>query len=1292
MNRFRTKKKAKEAPDGPIRVSTESDVPSIPPVKKSRTFGRSKKIPEPEPLPEPKLDVANALPPSDDFRTSLLMNGLSARFSMLREQDDPKSKIGKASDDSVLFPKPQSKFNDFNFQSPYGLSDIAEVSSIKGSIRPPFAAMERKDSYSTLTGSFGTDDDSIHSGSIMNRSKPGEGNNLFGGRQKIYKLPANSTASSKSLADGSGMGGRAVYDHDVSQSAFQKLREREREQERERLAMEESEAQSSRPPSPPLSGYNRNRETSSTTSSSGPSITRASTAATSFSSQRTPSVRGDQTPVTPGGSISNGGLERSTTKARRLYETGLDQHLHDQQHSAMSRIDTLSKRSIGTRTPPLNSPTTSFQAVERWDKQVLAGKASMPNLRPTSPTLNPGLNSFDFAVKSTDHPDSRSYGMSSPPLSPPITENEDVVVLSVRPNDRGKATALGTFSKPAQSYDEGKYSQRQVQMQQGRETPPLRKHAPPDAFAPHHQQQNGRSRAGSNATFASVNSGRSRSNSSAQRQFLPQGIPEIHPPKTYPQIPENRAVSGTFLSSPDESAVSSPAEPPVKVRNNQVPLDLSKMNFQNRNVSLERPDESQHPAHRNSPAEIPTARNEDHNVAPPRPLTPDDQKSAVNLPADSPTLGPASTMTGLSGMVRQHLRSESNSSSIYGGVSSGPPTSRFPPDQTYYNSSSNPWDNETWDQGYYDNTQDNSEAQVSEARNLDVISPLAVQSSDSLPIEENRKSSWEKESEAHHTRNESTETQKERLDFKNELAERRRRVQENLKSFVETDSRSASPGPEIPKEQPSVRANALGLLRAKTSRGSLVVRTREPPQSKAMKMLGIGSATMTTSPSPSRQEFDETIQNREEAETSDGAVKDPTMTPQTRAFRQARRDAQRDRERQMAMRHQSPMGVAGHNPEWSPATAAARSPREPPSQRVPPNIHTGGQQRSPSRERQRPPMTTRAPHNGSQQSQGSMGSSRSGSSPPGRPSRDRSSSGDSSGRSKSRNGKYRDDLAKAMAEGVSSSSQRMYNELSVPTAAISSRSPVGGLPASPSPMPSPMMQLPNTSRSRSNSRVGASPLPSPYPEPQSLQPVKTDNGQYGLPLSPRPSPTAPFSINPTPTQPSPAGPGAAAPTVPVSQPQTRIPGARKKSINKHDISEPKFVSSTSRITTVNLPPEASLQNGMDILGAPPIPPVNPARRQPRGMFSLRGKKDGIEEIQNMPAATQSTEEMSTFSDDGESKPRVRQKLRKSSSEGGNLNARARQAASAKPGPAMPTNNFGPSRGNSPPRPAEGGMF
>ncbi|KFY12557.1 hypothetical protein V492_03811 [Pseudogymnoascus sp. VKM F-4246] len=265
MNRFRTKKKVKAADEAPARPSHESAASTMAPLKPAMTFRRKKDKTEAPPRME--LDLVNALPASDDFRTSLLMTGLSARFSMLREQDDPKSKMGKASDDSVLFPKRQSRLNDFGF-TPQGLSDIAEVGSIRESTRRPFA-LDRMDSFQSSAGSSETDAQE----SIMARGKPAEGNNLFGGRQKIYKIPVGGSTSMKSLngtGESSGLGGRALYGDDVSQSAFQKLKERERE-ERERENERRSHEEAYRSDSPPL-GYNRNRETSSTTSS-GPNGT-----------------------------------------------------------------------------------------------------------------------------------------------------------------------------------------------------------------------------------------------------------------------------------------------------------------------------------------------------------------------------------------------------------------------------------------------------------------------------------------------------------------------------------------------------------------------------------------------------------------------------------------------------------------------------------------------------------------------------------------------------------------------------------------------------------------------------------------------------------------------------------------------------------------------------------------------------------------------------------------------------------------------------------------------------------
>src|SRR5436189_99987 len=162
MNRFRSRKRLKE-PRG------DTDVPAMPSLS-SKSFKKGRKD---QVETKVVLDLSTALPSSDEFRTSLLMPKLSARFSMLREQDDPNSKLGKANDDSVLFPRRASRLDIFGHSQ---LADIAEVSSLHGSGRPSFAIGRR--SFAEGEG-YGTDDSSPGS-SMINRPKRGEGNNLFG--------------------------------------------------------------------------------------------------------------------------------------------------------------------------------------------------------------------------------------------------------------------------------------------------------------------------------------------------------------------------------------------------------------------------------------------------------------------------------------------------------------------------------------------------------------------------------------------------------------------------------------------------------------------------------------------------------------------------------------------------------------------------------------------------------------------------------------------------------------------------------------------------------------------------------------------------------------------------------------------------------------------------------------------------------------------------------------------------------------------------------------------------------
>lgn len=794
----------------PPRPSIESDASGP-----FRMFGRSKKVEE-APKKE-DVDLNAALPSTDDFRTSLLMTGLSARFSMLREQDDPTSMLGKASDDSVLFPKRQSRI-DFGLSS--GLDDIAEVGSIQA---PRFA---RQDSYQSA------DDGASMTGSIMNRGKPTEGNNLFGGRQKVYKISATSTAK------GGGLPGRAVYEDDVALSAFQKWRQSEKERksyEDDQDNNDSHESDSANPISP-ANDFSRRRETSSTTSS-GP---RNSTAATSVTSQPAPSLKDWQ----PSGTTSTGTspallLERSVTRTRRLYEQGLTQDLHDQQSSALSRIDTLSRSRLGNRTPDLtpsaSSPTT-VGADRIGERRPLMSKASAPNMRSfsphstRSPHLSPAESSFRF-TKPEQKP-------TSPPLSPPVSETEEHPTLAIQPDDRGKATALGFFSRPLQQYDEARFAQRQKQLQQGRETPTSRHRAESNASNP---KEGSRSSSLARPAY-------DRSDSGAM--------------KTEPTVQEE--VRTTFLDMSDDVPVLSDASPQA--------------GFQ---ASLERPDDEQHPAFRRSALPTPLSISSPTSDDDPLPSAKDSLKGE---PAeDSPTLGPAS---GLSGMVRQHLRNVSNlstSSSIYEGlnheVDYGSSTST--PEKVVTNPVVNDWDNPH-----------------------NEMSPIGPRSSD-----------YHQHSSPPQPTNTDPNKEREQEDFARHLADGARRVREKLTSYVDSDQ-SQAPSPALlptdgSQEWAPPRPSAFSLLRSKSSTGSLVDRDRNATDaSQSMPKRPAASPPTTVSSPPPRGSSlgnDKSQGSRRPSEDESAqSDKDENVHAGLKAFRQARRELQRMKEKEVQQRYHAP--------------------------------------------------------------------------------------------------------------------------------------------------------------------------------------------------------------------------------------------------------------------------------------------------------------------------------------------------------------------------------------------------
>ncbi|KAK3381962.1 hypothetical protein B0H63DRAFT_524642 [Podospora didyma] len=1122
--------------------------------------------------PKKELDLLGALPSTDDFRTSLLMPNLSARFSMLREQDDPTTKIGKASDDSVLHPKRQSRLAEYGGfgGAPRGLADIDEVESIK--------APE----------------------GVMNRAKPTEGNNLFGGRQKIWKIPQGSS---------NGIGGRALYDDDVPMSAFQRWRHQERVEREQEQGQEQGEGEASPaeqeeaareseqgpPDSPPFVGYyNRHRETGSTTSSA--EVTgRNSTAATSIMSSGAPSPSGPA-------------LERNVTRTRRLYESALHTDVQGQQPSAPARRDTLA-RQRGLANSPSPSPTAAgFGA----DRRAVLAKASAPNLRSGGP---PALatSSRDLGIAPL-----AAFG-AAPPLSPPISDSGDQV-LPIQPNDIGKATAMGVFQKPSRQYDESLYAQRQLQLHQGRD------------------------RTESNASFAT---GRSRSSSSAHRHPF-EGTMKPEQVNTPPPVEEELEASTVVPGKEAEKVVAA------------------------RQPSPQRPSDDDHPAFRVSgePSPLPSVSIND---------------SEQTSPEDSPTLGPMTT--GLSGMVRQHLRCGSNASSIYGAAphatnldsrfpvdpldpdstslyeSIRPPSShgsKMPPPTTsvyepVVHSSQresrfmvNPFDAESgeaeeaswmstgqdWAKSFYGDRVAVGLERLEAVADPEVAEPEQVSPTEAKAADDDE--------------------DKHDDSFTRKLEDARRRVREKLTSYVESDSsRATSPQPS-PMLSPDPSSNlpaptstslgiSLGMLKPKLSRGSLIDRSRNMVSgpSKTKKILGVLSNLSRESLALKEEEqarmpiVEETSSAKEptpEARISSEAENSPeeklqpakeeketsAAHPGLQAFRQARRELQKRKELETLARAQA--AQAPRLREEFPDQVPAPTQSPPKTERGPRT-----RQRTPSRERKPPPVLYR--QRGPSEVEYSLNGRSNTSSPAmgmssasAERERERSGSDTSGGRSSSQTRPIQ--LPPRNYMGAQDERPRQ----ALPHMTVRTQAP--GLPGTDI-RRSPYMP-PVGHPGRAN--PGA---PSPAPSPQlnavkSMGNLAVHSGRAGFdPYSGQPSPISPISpmgLPPSPFTMRPDGSPINAPASGNGQRNRRPSAAQspafgptagnpygpvKRAVEKRDISEPSFVTSTSRVPTVNLPhmqaPDMGTRgqgyrsrsrsnSGTGSAPAPPLPPINPRRR------------------------------------------------------------------------------------------------
>ena len=1180
MNRFRTRRRAKEAGGDP-------DASSVPYLS-GKTFRRNKKLL----APKPDLDLANALPSTDNFRTSLLMPKLSARFSMLREQDDPLSKIGKASDDSVIFKRASR------------LADLLDIPD-EASIRPPFAA-ERSGSCVSADG-YATDDDSLYHGSVLGRARPGEGNNLFGGRQKVYKIPAGASGSTKDL---NGSGARFLYEHDVHSSAFRIPRPHRRPESRDRD--EDGEEA--------LYGHGRKRETSSSIASA-PSNGRGSTAATSVTSQGVASASNATTPA-----VSNGSPpvsrkpEKAPVKSRRLYEQGLDQHMYEQQSSALNRLDHLSRhRGPGAGSPPpdlyasLSHANSTSSLRERYDQHgpLRPNAPASRTVSPSPPPTSAILGSFNFGLGETKSPPlaSRPYCPQSPPLSPVDSDHEDAVnglSSSILSRSKANAMAVGAFAKPSGAYDEHQYSQRQLQMQRGRMSPLSRMDplpstgvsVPSDAshgraeVSPLRESEviYGRTEVSPLRESGSESStfGHTRSSHGVAREH--EDPASIGSPALESPLPSH----GTFLATFSGSDVSSVTDSETE---GEHPLDTK----QRRSITTAEP-KFLGPAPA-QPSEFTYAAGLTHGMQP----IPEERAKIATVaglvltqePIESvrPPSSAAAPLEGdlsdppagphLSGLVRQHLRSDSAQSTLQGVPAVDPDIAASVPIQ----------------QAEVGHAEPTGHSAQQPAAPLAPVT-ASICNEEGQPSEEDGRLaqvlSDSEESKLRHVRNASSETQRERAEFAKELAQRRRMVQENLKSFADNESRAASPTRNTSKRiSPSRTPSSFSMLKSKPS-ATFSTSLKPDTSTKAMKMLGITVSDVAGDQGREKKPEIDRMKQEEEKMLRSMARGQNGPQPQMRNWGQIRRDARRELEKRQ--RENKEAGRHGANSQTpSPPSSSSSSTRT-----------RSGSNPSGGRTRPRHSPSGEKPYHGAPKGVSSIGVSHD---PPPRPL-------------------------------PQSSARRSPHE----------PSNVGGHQGPPS-------EWPRFPRREPTQEAN----PQRVVLPHRLETVAP------LDLAPRPSPIAPYSANSTPLLvETPVSSTKNSPTREWAQSVGTLPMHCKKVVQKSDISEPTLVSSTSNISTVNLPPGASLSRGTSETLPPPVPPINPRRRTrtQQAMLNVLGRgperTDAATFYATSPA---SEEEKSTFSDDDSPAPKPR--LWKPSSEGGHMNARYRHQALTAPSPSVP---------------------
>ncbi|RMD39318.1 hypothetical protein DV735_g5805, partial [Chaetothyriales sp. CBS 134920] len=1304
----KNKGKDQEAYGGP-------DGPDLSPPKSSTLYFKRKQ--KNAVAPKFDFDLDSALPDSNEFRTSMLMPKLSARFSMLREQDDPDTKVGKASDDSVLFPKRASRLNLFNH------NPLANISELSPTFKPPFADAAR--AYSLSEG-YASDD-----GSIMARSRHLESNTLFGGRQKMYKIPTWSD-SDRTLPKG---GEKHTYRDDVSLSAFRQYQHRasedtgtDRDMDHDTSRPSHEEQHESFRANSRATAFSNDRGTTSSTTS-GPSNRRTSTAATSIASD---------SPI----------LKQSISAASKA--------------GTSDNLNAVDEHSVG-REPPmpntfnvaraLSSSKSAVNLSESFHRQTPYAPVSQAVSHPqsTSQTLAALESALQDQIRQT-HSQRRRYQTVSPSSDGDRDDGDHIYSNALQPRDRGKATAMGLFNRPAQQFDEQQFLERQSQMNYGRSSP-----LPPEPSQP---QESSRPLEHSQAEEPSRPLEPSRH---VERSRTPEPSREVRPGKenatgTRAKVDSLLEPSGQSTATPSPqpgkiaataalfdqkvqafnamSKSESPVARPVKKSERQVDTPTAPSNLvpsmkarvesliRRKNAELaameaERAQQSgprstdQHPA---SPSSSNTSRRDshvsgaagsDHDAAiRPRasstsPLPPADihpafregagnshplpsvtsganvlsrqsQSSTISVPpsmhseqapasvpsskpGESPPPDPGPGL-GLNGLISRHLRHDSDRSStqvssprVAGFYSEASRKVSMTSTTHTINAAesvhSDPWEFDRSSQARHEmpsNDRRPSEQSSPAASTkvhpffeLDEASGRPRQFSPQATFYHSESSTPDKnmqdESDFFHKRAESTETQRERQEFDDDLAERQRKIQERLKAISDSQQRSRS---QIRQALPQAFQGLMPKAAKGTTPGTS---TESLPMDKTARILGFGSRTS-----------EEESRRLANAQAHQDHQHQPTLEQQ-----QSRYD---ERQSPFNDRPSQPVDASYAQSNGRRTPGGRTTPGIQPSQPLYGNMSYEDFERQ--RQRSATPNSGRAPSAG----------------------RHRASSS-AAPQSRSRQaGAFRDE--ENYSQQSSSRNSPVYTRNGVTDDMRgSSRTAYYEDTRSPS-------VISNHSK-RSNSR----------PPPQG--PGHLDSGTSLAEMPPRslqrPPPAVPPMVPQShpqrpPSNYSQASPSMMVPSHGAAAESVAALNGRKRPVHKGMISEPTFVSSTSSVPVVGLPAGPRLPRDGE---SPPVPPMNPDRRRPlvatgpvaaapgwrnfsRGPLNsptkLRAEDSSFTSssatVQSrtqpydhqMPMIYTTTSHEAEVPYASKNAPRKRNRLRKISSEGGNLSARARQQA------------------------------